>query len=71
MSSGNKGFTDLSLKRLISKIKSTFVDKTDAVETTSVNVDSVPTAGSYNLITSGGVYNAIDAMLGVIENGNY
>jgi len=47
------------LSHLISKIKDTFVAKAGTTAVTSVGIDSMPTANSTNLVTSGGVYSAI------------
>lgn len=59
MSNEKKGFTDLSLKHLINKIKSTFVNKEDAVSTSTIDVDTTPTENSENLVNSGGVFTAL------------
>lgn len=45
-----------NLGYLISKIKAAFWPKTDVQQ---IGIDTTPTSGSTNLITSGGVYNAI------------
>lgn len=54
-----KLLTTNGLTKLIQLIKSTFLPKTDVVEVSEVNVDTVPTQNSSNLITSGGVYNVV------------
>lgn len=51
---------DLGLSHLISKIKATFFAKKDAVEVVEIEVDSTPTEGSENLVTSGGVKSYVD-----------
>lgn len=48
------GLTDL-----LNKIKNAFVAKADTTAVTGVSVDSAPTANSSNLVTSGGVYQAL------------
>ena len=47
------------LSDLITKIKNAFVAKADTTEITSVGIDSIPTANSTNLVTSGGVKTAL------------
>lgn len=47
------------LAYLLGKIKSAFVKTTDTVEVSGVDVDSTPISNSSNLVTSGGVYNAL------------
>ena len=44
---------------LIAKIKSVFLTTEDAEAVDLVDVDTVPTQNSTNLITSGGVYNVL------------
>ena len=47
------------LADLLNKIKNAFVAKADTTAVTGVGVDSTPTASSTNLVTSGGVYQAL------------
>lgn len=47
------------LSDIITKIKNAFVAKADTTAVTSIGIDSTPTANSTNLVTSGGVKNAI------------
>lgn len=49
---------DTNLGYLISKIKAAFWPKADVVEVGEIGIDTTPTSGSSNLITSGGVYSA-------------
>lgn len=51
----------------ISIEKATFISKSDVQE---VEVDSSPTANSTNLVTSGGVYNAIPSVSGKEDTAN-
>lgn len=69
MSNEKKGFTDLSLKHLINKIKSTFVNKEDAVATFTIEVDTTPTKDSENLVTSGGVAKALSNKQNILTEG--
>lgn len=48
-----------NLGYLISKIKAAFWQKSD---TSQVTIDSSPTSGSSNLVSSGGVYTAINSL---------
>lgn len=56
-----KTFSEVSIKKLLNLIKTNFFRKSEALAVNSVSVDSTPTAGSTNLVTSGGVKAAIDA----------
>ena len=49
------------LTYLLGKIKNAFVAKADTTTVTSISIDSTPTANSNNLVTSGGVYTAIQS----------
>ena len=57
---------DTLLSKLATKLTSIFWRK---AETTQVSVDSAPTSASTNLVTSGGVYTAIDAKYTKPANG--
>lgn len=50
---------DTNLGYLFSKVKAAFWPKTDVEEVGEISIDSTPTSGSSNLVTSGGVYSAI------------
>lgn len=69
MSNEKKGFTDLSLKHLINKIKSTFINKEDVVSTSTIDVDTTPTENSENLVTSGGVAEALNDKQDILAEG--
>lgn len=56
-----KALTTNGLTKLIQLIKSTFIPNTDVETTTEINIDNTPTQSSTNLVTSGGVYDAIAA----------
>ena len=47
------------LESLLTKIRNGFIAKVDTTTVTSVGIDSAPTANSTNLVTSGGVYSAV------------
>lgn len=49
----------VGLTYLWGKIKAAFVAKADISPVSTLDIDSTPTANSSNLVTSGGVYNAI------------
>ena len=59
-----KAIGEVGLQALIAKIKAwgaaAFLAKSDVEEVSVIGVDTVPVAGSGNLITSGGVRAAID-----------
>lgn len=61
---------DTGLSRLLSKIKSAFVAKADTTAVTGVDVDSVPTQNSSNLVTSGGVYGALPTTMAASGSGH-
>lgn len=47
------------LESLLTKIRNGFIAKVDTTTVTSVGIDSTPTTNSTNLVTSGGVYSAL------------
>lgn len=51
-----KTLSDISLKKLLTLIKTNFFRKSEAQEVSAVSVDDIPTQGSTNLVSSGGVY---------------
>lgn len=55
-----KQIDENNLGYLISKIKAAFWPKADVVQ---ISIDASPTQNSTNLVTSGGVYNAIFAAM--------
>lgn len=56
-----KVLSETGLTKLIQKIKESFIRVTDVESVTEVGVDTAPTTGSDNLVTSGGVYTAVNA----------
>jgi len=55
-----KTLSTTSLKKLLNLIKTNFFQKSEAQELTVINIDTTPTSGSQNLITSGGTKTALD-----------
>lgn len=53
-----KTIDDSNLGYLVSKAKASFWPKDDVVQ---VSIDLTPTQGSVGLVTSGGVYNAVQS----------
>lgn len=56
-----KTFNDTGMGRIIAWISAHVFKRSEAVQTQVVGIDSTPTADSSNLVTSGGVYNAISS----------
>ena len=57
-----KTLSDISLKKLLTLIKTNFFRKSEAQEVSAVSVDDIPTQNSGNLITSGAVYSYIQSL---------
>lgn len=58
-----KTLSTTSLTELITLIKNNFFRKSEGQEVSTLSIDSIPTSNSSNLVTSGGVYNAIPTAL--------
>lgn len=58
----SKFLDEIGLGHLIEKIKQTFIRWEDTSAATTIDIDTTPTANSDNLVTSGGVKNALDAL---------
>lgn len=67
------------ITELITKITAAFIQKSDAVEVdtleieevTTLDIDTTPASGSNHLITSGGVYEAIQNSIEDAIGGSY
>ena len=55
----SKFLDETGVSWLIAKIKSTFFSVDDAEQVTLVDVDTIPTQNSTNLVESGGVYSVL------------
>lgn len=63
----SKFLDNTGLSYLIGKIKDAFVAKADTTTVQGVDVDNTPTSNSTNLVTSGGVAEYVDGIVGDIE----
>jgi len=48
-----------NLAMIAARVKADYIPKSDTVQAQAISVDTTPTEGSDNLITSGGVYDSL------------
>ena len=60
----SKTLNDNRLKQIFSLIKTGFFAKSEAQQVDAIGIDTTPTSGSGNLVTSGGVYSYIQSLDG-------